>query len=209
MTQQDWQSERRSITGDGTGAPCLCAQESGGRCDWKFTRSEWPIYGLDIDISEDHKLATINVSAEIEGFENQSLPAQAKFTVSLGDTAISSSKAEVGPDGKTTAQLKVPEPELWWPNGYGKQPLYTVSVAVSLGEATLHTESRRVGLRKVELVQEPDRHGKSFYFRINDVDVFCGGSCWIPTDSILTNVTTEKYRAWIELMVPANQKMIR
>src|SRR2546423_4840838 len=33
--------------------------------------------------------------------------------------------------------------------------------------------------------------------------------CWIPTDSFVTNVTPEKYRAWIELMVPANQKMIR
>ena len=163
----------------------------------------------DIDISDDHKLAIINATAQIEGFESQSFPVQAKFTVHLGDKAISSSHAEVSPDGKAITQLKVADPELWWPNGYGKQTLYTVSVAISSGDTLLHTESRRVGLRKVQLVQEPDRHGKSFYFRINDVDIFCGGSCWIPTDSFLTNVTTEKYRAWIELMVPANQKMIR
>jgi hypothetical protein len=33
--------------------------------------------------------------------------------------------------------------------------------------------------------------------------------CWIPSHSFVTNVTPEKYRAWIELMVAANQKMIR
>ncbi|KIW65469.1 hypothetical protein PV04_07727 [Phialophora macrospora] len=163
----------------------------------------------DIDISDDHKLATIRASVEVEGLDDQDFLVRTKFTVSLDDKEIASSQAEVTPDGKATAKLKVPDPELWWPNGYGKQPLYTVSVAISAGQTVLHTESRRVGLRRVQLVQEPDRHGKSFYFRINDVDVFCGGSCWIPTDSFLTNVTTEKYRAWIELMVPANQKMIR
>jgi beta-mannosidase len=163
----------------------------------------------DIDISDDHSIATIHASAEIEGLENPGSYVYAKFTVSLGGKEITFGQAEVTPDGKATAQLKVPHPELWWPNGYGKQPLYSVSVAISVDDTVVHAESRRVGLRKVQLVQEPDRHGKSFYFRINDVDVFCGGSCWIPTDSFLTNVTTEKYRAWIELMVPANQKMIR
>jgi beta-mannosidase len=181
---------------------------------WKPVRLE--IYTVrvadlrtNIDISDDHKLATIHTSAVVEGLEDQGFHVHAKFTVSLDEREISSCEAEVTPDGKATAKLKVPDPELWWPNGYGKQPLYTVSVAISADETVLHTESRRVGLRRVQLVQEPDRHGKSFYFRINDVDVFCGGSCWIPTDSFLTNVTPEKYRAWIELMVPANQKMIR
>ena len=164
----------------------------------------------DITISDDHKLATIGACAEIEGVENQNTQVKATFTISLGDKELMSRQVEVTPDGQAIAELQVPDPELWWPNGYGKQPLYIFSAEVSTVEGTvLHTDSRRVGLRKVQLVQEPDGLGKSFYFRINDVDIFCGGSCWIPTDSFLTNVTPEKYRAWVELMVPANQKMIR
>ena len=163
----------------------------------------------DITIQDGHKLAIIQASVQLEGVETQSDHVQAKFTISLGNKAIVSSYAEVTPEGSTSTKLKIPDPKLWWPNGYGEQPLYTVSVAISADEVILHTEHRRIGLRKIELIQEPDRHGKSFYFRVNDVDIFCGGSCWIPTDSILTNVTPEKYRAWIELMVPANQKMIR
>lgn len=182
---------------------------------WKPIRLE--IYSVriadlrtDVTISENHKLATVQASAEIEGFEHEyDAQVQAKFTISRGDEEIYSTQAEVIPGEKTTAQLNVPDPELWWPNGYGKQSLYTVNVALSADGVVLHTETRRIGLRTVELVQQPDRHGKSFYFRINGVDIFCGGSCWIPADSFVTNVTPERYRAWIELMVPANQKMIR
>ena len=163
----------------------------------------------DITIQDDYKQATVQASAQLEGFETQSDHIQAKVTVSLGDKAISSSQAVVTPHGKATAKLEIPQPELWWPNGYGDQPLYTVSLTISVGDTAFHTESRRIGMRRVQLIQESDRHGKSFYFRINGVDIFCGGSCWIPTDSFLTNVTPDRYRAWIQLMVPANQKMIR
>ena len=161
----------------------------------------------DVEISDDHKSATIKTSLEIEGHEGHNL--QAKVTVKLGNRTISSANADVAQDGKVSAQLKIDDPELWMPNGYGKQTLYTVTADLVSNGHHLHTESKRIGLRKVQLVQEPDSRGKSFYFRINGVDIFCGGSCWIPTDSFLTNVTPEKYRAWIELMVPANQKMIR
>lgn len=181
---------------------------------WKPVRLE--LYSVrvaelrtDIIISDDYKLATVEVSAEIEGFDGQEGPLQAKFAIRLRDKIISSSHVGVSPDGKVSSKIFVAEPEIWMPAGYGKQSLYTVSVTVTAQGIDLHTDTRRVGLRKTQLVQEPDSHGKSFYFRVNDVDIFCGGSCWIPTDSFLTNVTPEKYRAWIELMVPANQKMIR
>ncbi|KIV79563.1 hypothetical protein PV11_07115 [Exophiala sideris] len=164
---------------------------------------------MDIDISEDHKLATIHATADIEGFENPLAHLLVNFKVSLSGKDISSSTAELGRDGKASVQLKVSNPELWMPIGYGKQPLYTVSATVSNDGMPLHTKSRRIGLRTIELIQDEDSHGQSFYFRVNGVDIFCGGSCWIPTDSFLTNVTSERYRAWIELMVPANQKMIR
>lgn len=180
---------------------------------WKPVRLE--IYSVriaefrtDVEISGDHKSATIDAKIDIEG--SQDHPGlQARLVVKLADKTIDSVDAEIGADGKASGQLKVDNPELWMPNGYGNQTLYTVTASLLDDGLELHSESKRIGLRKVELVQEPDARGKSFYFRINDVDVFCGGSCWIPADSFLTNVTPEKYRAWLELMVPANQKMIR
>lgn len=184
---------------------------------WKPVRLE--IYSVrvaelrtDVDISEDYKSATIDAKMDVEGHQNHQFQGlQARLVLRLGDKTIDSFDTSICADGTASGQLQVSDPELWMPNGYGKQTLYTVtaSILTNNGENSLHTESKRIGLRKVQLVQEPDVHGKSFYFRINGVDVFCGGSCWIPADSFLTNVTPEKYRAWLELMVPANQKMIR
>lgn len=162
----------------------------------------------DVKIADDYKAATVTVSLDVEAHaEHRHLTA--RLTIKLGDTVIDSVDTDIGANGKVSGQLKVHDPELWMPNGYGKQTLYTVSASILHDATELHTESKRIGIRDVQLVQEPDSHGKSFYFRINGVDVFCGGSCWIPADSFLTNVTPEKYRAWLELMVPANQKMIR
>jgi beta-mannosidase len=158
-------------------------------------------------ISKDLKSATVNVKAEIEGHDAHSLEAEIK--ISLNGKTLKKVETSVSSDGTVSADLTLDTPSLWMPNGYGDQTLYDVEVSISADHDPLHSDSRRIGIRKVELVQQPDQSGKSFYFRINNVDIFCGGSCWIPTDSILTNITPARLRAWIELMVPANQKMIR
>lgn len=102
--------------------------------------------------------------------------------------------------------------DLWWPRGYGWHTLYTLRAEANIdprATATAQTLSKDFGLRKVELVQEPDSAGTSFYFRINDVDIFVGGSCWIPADSFLTRLTPETYRSWLKLTADGNQNMLR
>ncbi|EED80557.1 hypothetical protein POSPLDRAFT_128099 [Postia placenta Mad-698-R] len=99
--------------------------------------------------------------------------------------------------------------ELWWPVGYGKQKLYTLEV-VLLGQ-----QSKRIGFRRVELIQEPlgeaDQHGKgtTFLFEVNGVRMFMGGSNWIPAHNFLTQITPERYRAWLTLLRDGNQNMVR
>ena len=40
-------------------------------------------------------------------------------------------------------------PKLWWPNGYGKQPLYTLTIQLKAGETVLDTREYPIGLRTV------------------------------------------------------------
>lgn len=112
-------------------------------------------------------------------------------------------------DQVAQAEFQVSDPELWWPHGYGSQPLYKVSVSLSHNGKELHDTSKKFGIRSAEIIQQLDKHGKSFFFQINGVDVFCGGSCWIPADSLLPSIDAERYRKWIELMVAGGQVMIR
>ncbi|KAK0709213.1 glycoside hydrolase family 2 protein [Lasiosphaeria miniovina] len=111
----------------------------------------------------------------------------------------------------TSATVKVEAPQLWWPRGYGAQNLYELRVrSIARDGATVLAEERQtVGFRTVELVREADGFGQSFYFRVNGVDVFSGGSCWIPADSFISRTSPQRYRDWIRLVADGNQVMVR
>jgi beta-mannosidase len=100
-------------------------------------------------------------------------------------------------------------PSLWYPHGYGKQSQYLLEASVMIGDLKIHTVARKIGFRKAELIQEADSYGKSFYFRINGIDIFAGGSCWIPADNLLPRITRDYYRGLLEAMVEGNQVMTR
>lgn len=111
----------------------------------------------------------------------------------------------------TSAKFTLEKPHLWWPRGYGAQHLYELRLRTigRDGSTVLAEEHQTIGFRKAELIQEPDEFGQSFYFRINDIDMFVGGSCWIPADSFLPQITPQRYRDWISLVAEGNQNMVR
>lgn len=71
--------------------------------------------------------------------------------------------------------------------------------------------STKVAFRHAEVVQAPldDEPGTTFLFEVNGVRIFCGGSNWIPADNFLSEITAERYRAWVQLLVDGNQNMLR
>jgi beta-mannosidase len=71
------------------------------------------------------------------------------------------------------------------------------------------SERRRIGLRTIELVTEPDEHGLSFGLRVNGRAVFAKGSNWIPADALAGRITEEKTRDLLQSAVDANHNMIR
>ena len=163
----------------------------------------WP----QTKLSDDHSLAELLAVVKID---TNGLPDyEAKFTLSLDGEVIASQGVPVSDNNDAQVSFRVNRPKLWWPHGYGDQSLYEVSVSLMKGEQVVDSKSKKFGIRTAEVIQKVDKHGKSFFFRINGRDIFCGGSCWIPADSLLTNITPERYRRWIELMVEGRQVMIR
>jgi beta-mannosidase len=105
--------------------------------------------------------------------------------------------------------VEIPDPQLWWPNGYGSQPLYDVEVALKDGDTVLDRRSYRIGFRTVELCQDSDQWGKEFTFYVNGVRLFAKGADWIPTDSLPTRITETMLEGLLKSAVDANMNMLR
>ncbi|MGE5528639.1 MAG: beta-mannosidase [Patescibacteria group bacterium] len=114
-------------------------------------------------------------------------------------------------EGAAAAQFaaRITEPELWWPNGYGAQPLYGVEISLFDGERLLDRRTYRIGLRTVALVREPDQWGESFRFEVNNVPVFAKGADWIPADSFPTRITSEHLEHLVRSAAAAHMNMLR
>ena len=97
--------------------------------------------------------------------------------------------------------------ELWWPNGHGGQKLYDLEVVLR-SEADTDIQSRKVGFRTVELVQEPLVEGLSFYFRVNGQPIFMKGSNWIPAQ-VIPGTDNGYYYDLLYSAKEANMNMLR
>ncbi|KAJ0376775.1 hypothetical protein COL26b_005047 [Colletotrichum chrysophilum] len=132
-------------------------------------------------------------------------------TFALDDKVVLQKDLVPDDTGAAETEFRLESPQLWYPFTHGPQPLYTITSTLihADGSTILATHTQKTGFRRVELVQQPDSRGKSFYFRINNTDVFAGGSCWIPGDSFLSTISADRYRAWASLLVASNQVMLR
>lgn len=110
-------------------------------------------------------------------------------------------------DGSFEVKITVDDPQIWYPFQYGEQPLYLFRL--ELGDVDVFEQT--VGLRRVRLLQHALKKAKgtSFVFEINNIRIFCGGSCWIPGDFLLPRMTLERYESWISTIKRGNQSMVR
>ncbi|MBM3187018.1 MAG: hypothetical protein FJZ67_12020, partial [Bacteroidetes bacterium] len=106
--------------------------------------------------------------------------------------------------------LKIDNPELWWPRGYGGQKLYQDTLRIYNQNKELVDEKIvRFGIRKAELVQQKDQWGTSYQFVINELPIFCKGANYIPQSVFPAAVKDEEIVEMIDQMVKANFNMVR
>ncbi|HVZ12889.1 MAG TPA: glycoside hydrolase family 2 protein, partial [Bauldia sp.] len=105
---------------------------------------------------------TVTADVELVARKDTTVPVSFAFD---GKTAKADAKVSAEHGGKVSLSIEVAKPNLWWPNGYGEHPLYDALVTIP-GDAA----RRRVGLRKLELINVPDEIGMSLTFRINGLD---------------------------------------
>jgi beta-mannosidase len=112
-------------------------------------------------------------------------------------------------EGLGQVHIPVEAHQLWWPNGYGLQPLYYVEIILLAEAAELDRRQFQIGLRTLELSQQLDEWGRSFTFVVNGVPIFAKGANWIPSDSFATRLNPAHLEHLIRSSALANQNMLR
>jgi len=160
--------------------------------------------------------ARVRVTATVESFmedEEREMPAlEAAISISLNGAVQAQARVpvrDIRGENALEATLTIRNPQLWWPNGMGQQPLYDVHITLLSGNKRVDDISFKTGIRTVEILQESDREGRSFIFKVNGVKVFAKGADWVPADNLLPRLTREDYYRYIKLAQEANMNMLR
>lgn len=109
--------------------------------------------------------------------------------------------------------IKVPiiiqNPILWWSNGLGVPHQYVFHFSLEQNQQKIEEKELKIGLRTIELIQEKDQVGSSFYFKLNGKSVFMKGANIVPPDSFLPRVSDATYFSLVDNAKKANMNMLR
>jgi beta-mannosidase len=168
----------------------------------------------NVYISQNHKKNGVELNLRVEldaacGRLGESRSAGDKTTGLSYAVSVTDPKGRVKKYPASPQKLTIEKPELWWPHGYGAQPLYTVRVTLLYKGKELDSWEKRIGLRTMTVHRQKDKWGESFAHEVNGVKIFAMGADYIPEDNILSRVTMERTRRLLEQCVAANFNAIR
>ncbi|WMX13542.1 glycosyl hydrolase 2 galactose-binding domain-containing protein [Aureispira sp. CCB-E] len=164
------------------------------------------VYYEQTSINTQRAALTAHIQLDYPNLEEENLTIVIK-----NDTQILATES-IRPNQRTfqhQIDFSIPQPQLWWCNGLGDAHLYEFTIDISKDKQLLCSQTKKIGLRKIELVQSPDSIGTSYYFKLNGRPVFMKGANYIPQDNLLPRVTQEAYQQTIQNAVDANMNMLR
>jgi len=149
--------------------------------------------------------AVVELSIDVSLFS----PVSMQLVTEIWDEHIVITDQRRVKNGGMKFRLRIKKPKLWWPNGYGEQPMYRAIFSLLLKEEEVERLGVPFALRTVRLVQKPDREGTSFVVEINGEKIFCKGADWIPCDSFIPRILDSTYEKLLGMAKAANMNMLR
>ena len=169
------------------------------------------------DLSAPFKVADLHVSTTLENKAAQAVSGTLTGTIQWQNghepavtftkaiTVAGNSKEEVSFDKNSMPELHLENPKLWWPNGYGPQNLYLLTMRFDIAGKESSTESRQFGIRKIEY-HVPD--SEDLTLAVNGVKVMARGGNW-GLDEGMKRISRERLDAQFHMHALANLNIIR
>ena len=107
--------------------------------------------------------------------------------------------------------IRIKNPKLWWPRGYGEAALYDIKVTLLRDGQAVDSMQFRHGIRNVELRRTStttDRGDGEFLFLVNHERIFMKGSNWVPLDAFHSRDLQRLDKAF-ELVTDLNCNILR
>ena len=140
---------------------------------------------------------TLTTRIEPIGFPGEAVQFVSVHEVPPGETELSISADQ-------QAELILRQPRLWWPVGYGEQPLYRLTLEARVDGVVSHVISRRFGVRTVG-TRILESGGRAW--TVNGRTIRLTGGAWVP--DFLLNWDAQRYRDEIRLMAEGNHTVVR
>jgi len=179
---------------------------------WKPVHLEWMDTArfeetrIDSALSDDFETGTVTFTGEVKNLSATKQDLEIEVIVKgPGRTKLRevvSIKVPRGGTRKVKCAVAVPSPKLWYPNGFGAQPLYQVSVKILSGGKACDARNRRLGFRRIEFIPNTNDEqvqresgqtnrmwsivGKPYPWTmvVNGLRIFSKGSNWCPVDNL-------------------------
>ncbi len=197
-------------------------------------RPVYLLYGQDMDVE--------SLSIRTENIDSFSAQICVEYAFVNSEHGATVETLVLSPEGEAVARTKfyadqpfmvrrfdIAAPRLWYPNGYGEQPLYTLAVRVGENETR-----ETFGIRTLKIMQLPDTphsanweramaaqeteigkiysHNQSFsgfQVVVNGVRILCKGANWVPCEPFPSAETDEKLERLVELARRMNANILR
>lgn len=149
--------------------------------------------------------------AELEALISYDQDEPQDFTLKIRDLDTEQLLAESTAKRSDNNKLNwtITNPELWWPHNLGSPHLYNWQAEIWKEDQLLDKKPISFGLRTIELIQEDDQIGKSFFFKVNGQAVFMKGANYIPSDALLPRRTKADIDRLLADAKAVNMNMIR
>ncbi|WP_323743699.1 glycoside hydrolase family 2 protein [Clavibacter phaseoli] len=154
-------------------------------------------------VTVDGTTGRVAVNVELDRTDDTELVLTASVAGATASTRIA--------EGRRTAvlDLSVEDVELWWPRGFGDQPLHDLEVTLSADGELLDDRTHRIGFRTIDVQLDRDDEGTSFRFVVNGQPVWIRGANWIPDDAFVTRVDRARLAQRMDQAEFANMNLLR
>ena len=153
------------------------------------------------------KYADISIALKLQT-EPSAYPLACKLNITNGAELEQTLDFQPGHNRQSTI-IRIENPNLWWPNGYGDQHLYNLNVELISNNKTIDRIIKSFGIRTAHLNRTKDKCGEAFQFEINHQTVYAKGANWIPLTILPGSQKRSDYEFLLKSAADANINMLR